>query len=110
MSWSNDDSTLATCGSEGAVYGWDVAKATRVNETIIKSNTFKGVSITRDGKSMIAVGVDGRIRELTNSNVQRDVVLQTNSPLDALALSALDSMLFISGIKIILTDLTISLY
>lgn len=99
MSWSNDDSILATCGAEGSVYAWDVLKASRVSEIIIKSNPFKGVAITRDGKSMYAVGVDGRTRELANSNVQRDVVILQNSPLDGLALSALDTMLFVTGIS-----------
>nr|XP_023027258.1 cilia- and flagella-associated protein 57-like [Leptinotarsa decemlineata] len=96
MSWSHDDSILATCGSEGAVYGWDVIKSNRLTETIIKSNPFKGVSVTRDGKNIFAVGIDGHIRELVNSNIQRDVVLST-APLDGLSLSALDTMLFVSG-------------
>ncbi|CAH1154655.1 unnamed protein product [Phaedon cochleariae] len=97
MSWSNDDSILATCGSEGAVYGWEVAKAARLTETIIKSCQFKGVAVTRDGRSIFAVGTDGRVREMVNSNVQRDVVLTTNSALDGIALSALDSMMFVTG-------------
>lgn len=89
---------MATCGNEGVVYGWDVIRSTRVNEIIIKANPFKGVAITREGKSMYAVGVDGRIRELCNSNVLRDVVILPNLPLDAIALSALDCMLFVTGI------------
>lgn len=101
MSWSNDDSILATCGAEGAVYAWDVLKASRVSEIIIKSNPFKGVAITRDGKSMYAVGIDGRVRDLAYSNVQRDVVILQNSPLDGLALSGLDTMLFVTGILMI---------
>lgn len=46
---------------------------------------------------MYAVGIDGRIRELYNSNVQRDVVIVQNMPLDGIALSALDTMLFVTG-------------
>ncbi|CAH1131991.1 unnamed protein product [Ceutorhynchus assimilis] len=98
MSWSKDDRLLATCGSEGAVYVWDVSESTRISETIIKSNPFTAVSITRSGKETYAVGNDGHIRELINSNVHRDVVLlPPNAGLDSVVLSQLDTMLFVAG-------------
>ncbi|XP_050311353.1 cilia- and flagella-associated protein 57 [Anthonomus grandis grandis] len=99
MSWSKDDRQLATCGSEGAVYVWDVCESSRISETIIKSNPFTGVAITQTGKEVYAVGNDGHIRELINSNVYRDVVLVPPAAggLDAVILSQLDSMLFVAG-------------
>ncbi|CAH2006904.1 unnamed protein product [Acanthoscelides obtectus] len=98
MSWSFDDSILATTGSEGAVYGWDIASSTRQYETIIKSNNFKSAAISKDSRSIYAVGTDGHLRELMNSNVYRDVVIADHqTPLDAVVLSALDTMLFVSG-------------
>lgn len=96
MRWSHDDTVLASCGREGAVYSWDVVKETRLCETIIKSNPFNGVVTTRDGKNTLAIGTDGHIRELMNSEVYRDVVL-INMPLDAIVLSAEDNLLFVSG-------------
>ncbi|KAJ8957344.1 hypothetical protein NQ318_004823 [Aromia moschata] len=83
MSWSYNDRILATCGTEGTVYGWKVDQSARITETIIKSTRFTAVSINREGKNIFAVGVDGHLRELVNSNVHRDVVLPAaNVPLD----------------------------
>ncbi|KAL1494188.1 hypothetical protein ABEB36_009827 [Hypothenemus hampei] len=94
MSWSKDDRLLATCGSEGAVYVWDVCEATRLSETIIKSNVFTGVMITQNGKETFAIGSDGHLRELVNSNIHRDMVL-VKTGLNAIVLSRLDTMLFV---------------
>ncbi|XP_057670540.1 cilia- and flagella-associated protein 57 [Diorhabda carinulata] len=97
LSWSSDDTILASCGYDGAVYCWDIVRSTRIQETVIKSVPAKGVVITRDGKNTFAVGTDGHIREYYNSNVQRDVVIPPGTPLDGIILSALDNMLFVSG-------------
>nr|CAH7744511.1 unnamed protein product [Callosobruchus chinensis] len=100
MSWSNDDSILVTSGSEGAVYGWDIATSSRVYETIIKSNHFKSAVVCKDPKSTYAVGTDGHLRELMSSNVYRDIVIVNHGvSLDVVVLSAMDSMLFVSGNK-----------
>ncbi|KAJ8986164.1 hypothetical protein NQ317_005638 [Molorchus minor] len=98
MSWSYDDRTLATCGTEGTVYGWKVQKAARINETILKSTQFTGVAINREGKNMFCVGTDGHLRELLNANIHRDVVIAGHGiRLDDVILSMLDTMLFVSG-------------
>ncbi|KAF7265792.1 hypothetical protein GWI33_020867 [Rhynchophorus ferrugineus] len=98
MSWSQDDRFLATCGSEGAVYVWDVTDSSRISETIIKANPFTGVCLSKSGKETYAVGNDGHVRQLINSNIYRDVVLSTAGlGLDAIVLSQLDTMLFITG-------------
>lgn len=98
LSWTLDDKKMASCGSEGAVYEWIVAECKRLSETIMKQCEFKGVAITTDGKSIFVVSNDGHIRELMNSNVHRDVSVITSS-LDAIALSRIDQMLFVSGSK-----------
>ncbi|XP_030754252.1 cilia- and flagella-associated protein 57 isoform X2 [Sitophilus oryzae] len=98
ISWSLDDRYMTSCGTEGAVYLWDVIESTRLSENFIKSNPFTGVIITQSGKEVYAVGNDGHIRELVNSNINRDVVLvPPGSGLNALVLSQLDNMLFVSG-------------
>ncbi|KAK9883072.1 hypothetical protein WA026_001275 [Henosepilachna vigintioctopunctata] len=96
MSWTADDTKLSTCGSEGAVYEWDVTESKRTAETIIKSCPFNDCNVTSDGRSTLAVGKDGHIRELINSVVYRDVVL-LNTPLDCIVLSKLDTMLFVTA-------------
>lgn len=97
MSWSNEDSILASCGTEGAVYGWDIIRSTRIYETVIKANPFSGVAINREGRNIFAVGIDGHVRELFNSNIHRDVIIGSGTQLDGIVMSALDTMLFVSG-------------
>ncbi|XP_060521926.1 cilia- and flagella-associated protein 57 [Cylas formicarius] len=97
MSWSRDDRLLATCGSEGALYIWDVVESARMAEIIIKSNPFTGVAMTSTGKEVYAVGMDGRVKEIAGSTVQRDVALVESGGLDGLTLSQLDTMLFVTG-------------
>lgn len=96
LSWTHDDRKMASCGSEGAVYEWVVQDSKRLFETIMKQCDFKGVAITSDGKSTYVVANDGHIRELMNSNVQRDVLV-TAAGLDCMVLSGIDQMLFVSG-------------
>ncbi|XP_050501847.1 cilia- and flagella-associated protein 57 [Diabrotica virgifera virgifera] len=97
LAWSNDDTILASCGFEGAVYLWDVVKSTRIHETVIKSVQSRGIQLSRDGKNAFVVGHDGHVREYFSSNVQRDVVIPPGAPLDAIVLSALDNMMFVTG-------------
>lgn len=96
LSWTLDDKKMSSCGSEGAVYEWNVAESKRLSEIIMKQCEFKGVAITTDGKSIFVVSNDGHIRELMNSNVHRDVLVIA-SGLDGIALSRADQMLFVSG-------------
>ncbi|XP_044759161.1 cilia- and flagella-associated protein 57 [Coccinella septempunctata] len=96
MSWTADDIKLSTCGSEGAVYEWNVTESKRTAETIIKTCPFNDCVVSSDGKSTMAVGKDGHIRELINSVIYRDVVL-LNTALDSIVLSRLDTMLFVTG-------------
>lgn len=92
----SDDYKMVSCGSEGAVYEWQISTTRRISETIIKSCQFASVSMTNDGKSVFAVGSDGRIREIMNCNVQRDVML-SQSGMGCIILSHSDMMLFVAG-------------
>lgn len=96
MSWTADDTKLSTCGTEGAVYEWNVHESKRTAETIIKTCPFSSCVVSSDGKSTMAVGKDGHIREMINSAIYRDVVLLPTN-LDSIVLSRLDTMLFVTG-------------
>ncbi|KAI4457029.1 cilia- and flagella-associated protein 57 [Holotrichia oblita] len=96
ISWMHDDYKMVSCGTEGAVYEWQISTTRRISETIIKSCQFADVNMTNDGKSVFAVGSDGRLREIMNCNVHRDVMV-TSSGLDTVLLSNSDLMLFVTG-------------
>ncbi|CAH0564937.1 unnamed protein product [Brassicogethes aeneus] len=96
LSWAAEDRILGSCGTEGAVYEWDVGNSMRINEVIIKSNSFYDCAMTSNGKSTYAVGNDGRLRELVASNITRDVAISSDS-LDCVVLSQLDSMIFVAS-------------
>lgn len=85
-----------SCGSEGALYEWEMETGRRTLETIIKTCSFTGTIITADGKNCYAVGSDGEVKEVING------VVRTNHPtdingLDCLDISKSDQILFVSG-------------
>nr|CAD7457121.1 unnamed protein product [Timema tahoe] len=94
--WTNNDQKMVTCGTEGAVYEWDITTGKRVGEIIAKACIFTGVAVTSEGKSSYGVGSDGLIREISNSAVVRAVDI-VGEKLDCIALSRSDLMLFIAG-------------
>ncbi|XP_022907952.2 cilia- and flagella-associated protein 57 [Onthophagus taurus] len=98
FSWVHDDYKLCSCGAEGAVYEWQISTTRRISETIVKSCQFADANTTGDGKSVFAVGSDGRIREIMNCNIQRDVSV-TQTALTKVVLSNSNLMLFVAGIN-----------
>lgn len=96
VAWCHDDHKMASCGTEGAVYEWQVTTTKRISETIIKSCVFACTKMTTDGKSTFAVGSDGRVRELMSSTVHRDVMVAQQG-LDCVEVSNSDMMLFVAG-------------
>ncbi|XP_031354286.1 cilia- and flagella-associated protein 57 [Photinus pyralis] len=96
MSWVHNDYKMTSCGNEGAVYDWDIITQKRVAETIVKSCAFSGVAVTSDGKFSYSIGSDGHIRQITNANIYREVLV-TKDGLDSIVLSNSNQMLFVSG-------------
>ncbi|XP_017782730.1 PREDICTED: cilia- and flagella-associated protein 57 [Nicrophorus vespilloides] len=96
LSWVHDDYKIASCGTEGAVYEWQISTTRRICETFIKSCQFADVAITADGKTNYCLGTDGRVREIVNSNVQGDITVTVNG-LDAITLANSDGMIFATG-------------
>uniref|UniRef100_H2ZKC8 Cilia- and flagella-associated protein 57 n=1 Tax=Ciona savignyi TaxID=51511 RepID=H2ZKC8_CIOSA len=67
IAWSADDNKLISTGMDGAVYEWSAAAAKRVNEVVLKSCAYSGVTVSPSGKHTYAVGSDKSIKEITDS-------------------------------------------
>lgn len=98
MSWTSNDLIMSSCGTEGAVYGWDIPSVTRTTEVITKSCSFTANAITSTGSSTFAVGSDGYLREFIDGNLHREVMLAEGG-VDTILLSRSDMMLFASANK-----------
>lgn len=91
--WSADDSKIVSCGMDGAVYEWETATGKRVGESVLKSCSYTGVSVTPDGKTTFAVGSDKTLKEISDSQILREVEAGEVT-LSSVALSHSGRMLF----------------
>ncbi|XP_053099420.1 cilia- and flagella-associated protein 57 isoform X2 [Hemicordylus capensis] len=71
--WSMDDYKLISCGSDGAVYEWNLQNGKRESECVLKSCSYSGVAISPDAKVIFAVGSDHTIKEICDSSILREV-------------------------------------
>lgn len=91
--WSADDSKLVSCGLDGAVYEWETYTGKRVGESVLKSCHYTGVAVTPDGKTTFAVGSDKTLKEISDSQILREVD-SGETTLSNVALSHSGRMLF----------------
>ncbi|KAK3612310.1 hypothetical protein CHS0354_011028 [Potamilus streckersoni] len=96
--WSADDSKIISCGMDGAVYEWDSFSGKRVGESVLKSCNYTGVAVTADGKTTFAVGSDRTLKEISDSQILREVETGEMT-LSGVALSNSGRMLFAGTIK-----------
>ena len=54
---------------DGAVYEWSAMEAKRLNEMVLKTCAYSGVTVSPTGKYTYAVGSDKTIKEITESQV-----------------------------------------
>lgn len=54
---------------DGAVYEWDTATGKRTGESVLKSCSYTGVTVTPDGKTTFAAGSDKTLKEIADSQV-----------------------------------------
>ncbi|XP_049771839.1 cilia- and flagella-associated protein 57-like [Schistocerca cancellata] len=94
LAWIESDDKLVSCGTEGAVYEWYIPSTRRVGETIIKSCVFSGITVFSYGGSLFAVGSDGKLREISDSEVINEVDICEQ--LDCITITHDNSVLFIS--------------
>ncbi|XP_066480345.1 cilia- and flagella-associated protein 57 isoform X2 [Tiliqua scincoides] len=71
--WSINDYKLVSCGSDGAVYEWNLQNGKRESECVLKSCSYSGVAISPDTKVIFAVGSDQTIKEISDSSILREV-------------------------------------
>ncbi|CAB1323901.1 unnamed protein product [Coregonus sp. 'balchen'] len=71
--WSGDDSRLVSCGMEGAVYEWNTLTSKRESESILKSCSYTGVTVSPDAKTIFAVGTDCTLKEIQDCQILREV-------------------------------------
>ncbi|XP_045500687.1 cilia- and flagella-associated protein 57 isoform X2 [Colias croceus] len=96
LAWSANDLTLVSCGSEGAVYEWNMSSGQRVGEVILKTNQFSACAVNSNGKTTYGVGSDGEVKEIGANTIRRNLSL-IGCGLDTIILSRSDLMLFITG-------------
>ncbi|GFR57789.1 cilia- and flagella-associated protein 57-like [Elysia marginata] len=96
--WSADDSKLVSCGMDGAVYEWDTFTGKRISESVWKSCSYTGVTITPDGKATFAVGSDKTLKEIADSQILREVPAG-DMTLSTVSLSHSGRMLFAGTVK-----------
>ncbi|XP_039752116.1 cilia- and flagella-associated protein 57 [Pararge aegeria] len=96
LAWSANDLTLVSCGTEGAVYEWNMSSGQRVGEVILKTNQFNACAVNSNGKTTYGVGTDGEIKEIGSNTIRRNLGL-IGCALDTIVLSRSDLMLFITG-------------
>ncbi|XP_071508423.1 cilia- and flagella-associated protein 57-like [Diadema antillarum] len=71
--WSSDDSKIISCGMDGAVYEWNAFSGKREGESVLKSCSYTSVTTTPDGKVTFAVGSDRTLKEISDSQILREV-------------------------------------
>ncbi|KAG5833516.1 hypothetical protein ANANG_G00276740 [Anguilla anguilla] len=75
--WSEDDSKLVSCGTDGVVYTWDTQSGELESECAHKSCLYTNVCISPDGESIFAVGTDCTLKEIQNSQIIMEVPANT---------------------------------
>ena len=75
VNWSDNDTSLVSCGSDGAVYEWDFATAKRISENVVKQCVYNDVAMSKDGRSIFAIGSDFTLKEIVDSQVCLETVL-----------------------------------
>lgn len=72
--WSSDDQKIISCGTDGAVYEWEVATGKRLQEQVLKGTQYTSAVLSNTGKAF-ATSVDGTLREILEGQVLRAIEL-----------------------------------
>uniref|UniRef100_A0A8C8X2Y2 Cilia- and flagella-associated protein 57 n=1 Tax=Panthera leo TaxID=9689 RepID=A0A8C8X2Y2_PANLE len=71
--WNADDSKLISCGTDGAVYEWNLSSGKRETECVLKSCSYNCVTVSPDAKIIFAVGSDQTLKEIADSSILREI-------------------------------------
>ncbi|GMH77228.1 hypothetical protein TrST_g6546 [Triparma strigata] len=85
LTWGDDDSTLISCGQDGAVYLWNVAKGTRIGDFVQKGIMYN--CAIGNNEHIWAVGSEKMIRQLELPDMNTKVVCDSDVPLGQIILS-----------------------
>ena len=92
--WSQDDSKIISCGVDGAVYEWSVYTSKRDGESVLKTCSYTCAAVSPDGGTTFAVGSDKTLKEISDSQIQREVPA-ADTVLTQVAISRSGRMLFV---------------
>uniref|UniRef100_A0A8C1TIX3 Cilia- and flagella-associated protein 57-like n=1 Tax=Cyprinus carpio TaxID=7962 RepID=A0A8C1TIX3_CYPCA len=67
------DSRLVSCGMDGAVYEWNTLTGARESESVLKTCSYTGVTISPDAKTFFAVGTDCSLKEIQDCQILKEV-------------------------------------
>ena len=92
LHWGADDSTIVSCGADGAVYQWDWEEGKRLGEFVQKGTTY--LCALSNAESVFAVGTDQLMKELEVPELQVVKELDGGVVLGQIALSSAEHMMF----------------
>ena len=71
--WTQDDRCVISAGMDGAVYEWQLKDFKRTSENVLKSCSYTCAVCTSDARSIFAVGSDRKMKEISDSNVTKEI-------------------------------------
>eukprot|EP00002_Diphylleia_rotans_P000166 TRINITY_DN1008_c0_g1_i4.p1 TRINITY_DN1008_c0_g1~~TRINITY_DN1008_c0_g1_i4.p1 ORF type:complete len:1179 (-),score=303.89 TRINITY_DN1008_c0_g1_i4:414-3950(-) len=92
ISWTPDDSRIISAGMDGAVYEWKLRDFKREGENVLKTCNYTCAVITPDSRTTFAVGSDKKLKEISDSQINKD--FDTGIALTQVVLSHSGRMLF----------------
>lgn len=98
LTWSSDDEFIVSCGNDGAVYEWELSTGTRTNECIQKGTEYRSVALTKDIVSTYAVTDTGVLREISKSDIVREIKPPHNTAMTCVELARSDLVMFIASV------------
>ncbi|XP_043277268.1 cilia- and flagella-associated protein 57 [Venturia canescens] len=94
--WSQNDMRLVSIGSEGALYEWDMSNGKRNYEVYLKGISMNDVALTADGTMTYCISSDSKIREIKESSIIRELMINEKKML-VLIMSKDDFGMFIGS-------------
>lgn len=71
--WTPDDTKIISAGLDGAVYEWNVREGKRLSENVLKSCNYTSAVSNETAKSIYAVGSDKKLKEIGDSQINKDI-------------------------------------
>ena len=92
--WTNDDSSIISSGSDGAVFEWRLKDGSRPQEFVQKGIQFTSTLATLDNH-LYVVGSDRMLKEITDSNANKE--MDSGTILTQIAISHPPQRMFFAG-------------